>query len=665
MTSDFSDGAPDGLVGQQVGRFLVQARLGSGGVATVYRAFDQVDEVVVALKVLPPGADAIALTRLRQEAITAGTLRHPNIVRTLQVGTPSQGDLAYIAMELVEGPSLADFLTARGRLRVDECTRLLQPIAMALDFAHDAGIIHRDVKPSNILLKTVPFGTPGAVRLEGIDDAVVPMLADFGVAKALDSPELTGVGHTVGTPAFMAPEQCAGRAEIDGRADIYALGAVLYRALIGQLPFAGTTPQILHAHLYEPLHIPPAMVGQLPPLVAELLRRSMAKAPDQRYATAALMASDLSLFSGDPILPMASASTTVEPASSFGQPATDPATGTRTMTPIRRSTTQNARSAASAGSYFLQVADAASPAPSQGQTTSRDGIDNHQRTRGRLSWWGALAAVGALLLGIGLAVAVVRVGWLTLESAQPPTPIVAVAPPHAASPTAALAGLTIVTPTATLTAEGSTPTVSLSEDAASVVEVTTTQLAATATRPFQPETLTPEPSWTPTPLATPTATLAPQLFNCPAVVDPFFRTYLSGLSSNIAERFICPTANAVEAGAAMQRFEHGFMLQLDNEPTILIYYDLNQEWERAVSTWQAGDPPPAADISPPAPDLYQPQRAFGQLWATPQRMAALGFATTAEPNRFAAVRQSFDGGALIGNRETGAVNLLLREKLRL
>jgi hypothetical protein len=113
------------------------------------------------------------------------------------------------------------------------------------------------------------------------------------------------------------------------------------------------------------------------------------------------------------------------------------------------------------------------------------------------------------------------------------------------------------------------------------------------------------------------------------------------------------------------RFEYGFMLQLDNDPAILIYYDLNQEWERAVSNWQPGDPALTGDFPPPNADLYQPEGAFGRLWAEPQRQAALGFATTAQPRAFSAVNQSFPGGTLVGDRDTSAVYLFLRDKLRL
>jgi serine/threonine protein kinase len=127
---------------------------------------------------------------------------------------------------------------------------------------------------------------------------VVPLLSDFGIARALDAPELTNMGRTVGTPAYMAPEQCAGSREVDGRADVYALGAVLYRCVAGRLPFTGTTTQILHAHVYEPLTIEDGILRQLSPLLVEVLQRSLAKHPEDRYTTAAEMADALVLAAG-------------------------------------------------------------------------------------------------------------------------------------------------------------------------------------------------------------------------------------------------------------------------------------------------------------------------------------------------------------------------------
>ena len=285
------------LSGSMMGHYLLESQIGGGAMATVYRAVDRVRNRPVALKVLAPGADDITRRRFQQEARTVSVLEHPNIVRTLQVGQTS-GGVTYIAMELVDGPSLSDLLARLGTLPVHDTCALLEPIARALGFAHAAGIVHRDVKPANILLRRVAVDAPGAVLLSGTGDAVVPLLSDFGIARALDAPELTAVGRTIGTPAFMAPEQCAGDDEIDGRADIYSLGAVCYRCLVGRAPYTGTTTQILYAHVYEPLLMPDDVLARLPASAVDILRRALMKEPAQRYFTAAAMAADLALVLG-------------------------------------------------------------------------------------------------------------------------------------------------------------------------------------------------------------------------------------------------------------------------------------------------------------------------------------------------------------------------------
>ena len=123
--------------------------------------------------------------------------------------------------------------------------------------------------------------------------AVVPLLSDFGIARALDSPELTGAGRTIGTPTYMSPEQCADSHDLDPRSDLYSLGALFYRCLVGRPPFSGSTTQILHAHAYEPLLIPEAILATLPVAAVEILQRSLAKDPAARYATGDEMADAL------------------------------------------------------------------------------------------------------------------------------------------------------------------------------------------------------------------------------------------------------------------------------------------------------------------------------------------------------------------------------------
>ena len=198
---------PEQLTGTHIGRYHLGALIGTGGVAAVYEATDSVTERRLALKVLfpPPGAGPELGERFRREARTVARLDHPGILPVFDVGE-ADGHL-FIAMKRAEGPSLQALLEARGRFDEATAAEVAAQVAEALDYAHRQGVIHRDVKPSNILM-----------------DGGRPVLTDFGVARALDDPALTATGLTVGTPAYMSPEQASDRADLDGRADLYCVG---------------------------------------------------------------------------------------------------------------------------------------------------------------------------------------------------------------------------------------------------------------------------------------------------------------------------------------------------------------------------------------------------------------------------------------------------------
>src|SRR5262245_12738781 len=210
---------PEKLLGQQLGPYRIEEILGRGGMAVFYRA-GGAEGQAVALKVLfpPPEAEAELRQRFEREARTAARLRHPGIVPVLEAGQ-AEG-CAYLAMPFIEGQTLAAHLAQQLPQGLDEATAadIAWQIADALDYAHRQGVVHRDVKPSNILL--TPEGRA--------------VLTDFGVAQALDDPSLTRTGLTVGTPAYMAPEQVEGEGTVDGRADLYALGIVLYQMVTGR-----------------------------------------------------------------------------------------------------------------------------------------------------------------------------------------------------------------------------------------------------------------------------------------------------------------------------------------------------------------------------------------------------------------------------------------------
>lgn len=253
------------------GRYEILDLLGKGGMASVYRARDLGTGRPVALKVLAPAADASA--RLSREVWNAARLDHPGCVRILDVG---EGDPRFLVMELLQGPTLRDVIDARGRLPIAEAASIAHDIAAALAHAHDAGVLHRDIKPANVMV--------------GDRHAVV---IDFGLSRnAFDDP-LTALGTCVGSPSYVAPERLLGH-DYDGRADIYSVGAVLFEMLAGERPFRGASAiDIAQQHIAAPVPDITRVRPDVPPALATVVTRALAKQPQERFALAASLASTL------------------------------------------------------------------------------------------------------------------------------------------------------------------------------------------------------------------------------------------------------------------------------------------------------------------------------------------------------------------------------------
>jgi serine/threonine protein kinase len=258
---------------QSIGRYQILSELGRGAMGVVYRALDPAINRPVAIKTikLTEITDTVERERLRErlfrEAQSAGILSHPNIVTVYDVG--EEGEVTYIAMEFVNGSSLERVLLAPEPLEPQTVVSILQQTAAALDFAHKKGIVHRDVKPANIML----------------DEEGAAKMADFGVAKISQSQQMTQTGMVLGTPNYMSPEQVQGK-PVDGRADQFSLAVAAYEMLTGEKPFAAETlTTVLYKIVSEdplpPQHLNPTLAWA----VAMVLNRALAKDPAKRYPT--------------------------------------------------------------------------------------------------------------------------------------------------------------------------------------------------------------------------------------------------------------------------------------------------------------------------------------------------------------------------------------------
>jgi tRNA A-37 threonylcarbamoyl transferase component Bud32 len=266
-------GAIDRL-GRALGRnYRVVRLIGRGGFAEVYEVVDSDLQRRLAVKVLRSDLPwtAATISRFKQEARAIARLNHPNTVPIHFVGE-NEG-LVYYAMPYLEGRTVADLLRTEGALTTDRALRIVEPVLEALQHAHDHGLVHRDVKPDNILIES------GTGR---------PLLVDFGIVKYLDGPaHLTDAGYIVGTPLYMSPEQALGSRSVDARSDLYGIGAVLFQLLTGAPPFEGTDSQeIVGRHISEP--VPSANLSRdgIPPWISGIVLRCMAKHPDDRFPTA-------------------------------------------------------------------------------------------------------------------------------------------------------------------------------------------------------------------------------------------------------------------------------------------------------------------------------------------------------------------------------------------
>jgi serine/threonine-protein kinase len=392
------------LIGQSIGNYVVKEKIGAGGMGTVYMCEHPLIRRRAALKVLHPehAAQEETVERFFHEATAATEIGHENIVEVYDFGRlpdPSGGpDVVYLMMELLEGESLAHRLK-HGELSFDETVHILRQCCSALAASHQKGIVHRDLKPENVFL------------CRRTSDPLFAKIVDFGIAKLLTAPGggKTRAGTVLGTPLYMSPEQCQGRLDIDGRADVYSLGVMMYEMLTKRLPFGGSSfGQVMLAHLSQPPPPPSSVNPAIPRELEAIVLHCLEKDRAHRFQT---------MDELDRALESPAAHAAAYAAMKAARPAVDTAPAARTMIVTPQPATP-----------MPTPAPAPLFAPTPGPPVAVDASVSAPRL-GRRVVVGAIAGVlGAAALGSGL--------WLALRSPGRPAPAPSAPAPIAAQPAA-------------------------------------------------------------------------------------------------------------------------------------------------------------------------------------------------------------------------------------
>ncbi|MEM7029158.1 MAG: protein kinase [Chloroflexota bacterium] len=563
------------LTGSTIGKYELTERLGKGGMATVYKAHQPTLDRDVALKVLHPGMDEDAgfVARFKREAAAIARLRHPNIVQVYDFDIDS--DVYYMVMEFIEGTSLKHELRQpadeRQPFDLDEITRIFGDLASAVNYAHTQDMIHRDLKPGNVML----------------DKSGRAVLTDFGIARLLGASQMTMTGAVFGTPAYMSPEQ--GRGEpTDTRSDIYALGVILYEMATGKVPFEADTPMnVILKHISQPLPSPSEVNIAVPKQVEAVIQKALSKSPDDRYQRAAEMAGALS----DAVTEAKQAVETIELEPEVEQPTIAQAVVAETgQTDQQSSTTEKPDWEPPA--EWAPTIPAPVRADKQPKPLSEEApLPSTQAAKSKESMWNMIlfGAVIVLILCIaGYALVVVN---LFGQDDDPDANAVSIIPS--------------ATQTPETTDEGS------DVDAGTETAIPATETATNTATP----TLTPTPTDTPTPTATPVL-----LANCSIKPDGRFLSFWDTQKDALG----CPTDRHVTIPTmAEELFEGGHMFWRSDSDQVYLVYDRRRsngvelfegDWAlvRSDLKWDGSDPD-GVGLNPP-PGLVEPKRGFGWLW---------------------------------------------------
>ena len=373
-------------------RYEIQQRIGRGGMADVLLARDLLLDRPVAIKVLFAefATDPNFVERFRREAQSAAALNHPNIVSVYDWG--KYGGTYFIAMEYIEGRTLADIIRVNGRVSPVQAAEIASEVSAALAFAHRNGVVHRDIKPANILI-----GTSGQVKV-----------ADFGIARAMNSAadsNLTQVGLVMGTATYFSPEQAQG-AQPDPRSDLYSLGIVMYEMVGGRPPFAGDNPVAI---AYKQVHENPQPLNQLAPDVPRpyeaIVAKLLAKNPAVRYPDGDALRDDLRRFrNGEPVKALAGAGAGTQPGATVARPVTPPRPPTGVTAATSGVGAYASATAAVPRTGSLPTATGANPRATIGQSRVYPSGANeavYYDPPSRRGWWGIAAFIAIVVLAVG------------------------------------------------------------------------------------------------------------------------------------------------------------------------------------------------------------------------------------------------------------------------